>query len=91
MVQHRDSHSDSDRFVGAAMIAEAQMDPELQAHNASALGKALFFSCVIPTLLSAWGLKVELEIDQSLFLIFKYVYWTTVLLCNLLQSCCSEL
>jgi len=31
----------------------AQMDPELQAHNASALGKALFFSCVIPTLLSA--------------------------------------
>lgn len=45
---------DPERFVA---IAEAQMSPELQAQNASALGKALFFSCVIPTLLSAWGLK----------------------------------
>ncbi|CAK9079511.1 Niemann-Pick C1 protein [Durusdinium trenchii] len=31
----------------------ADMSPELRAHNASALGKALFFSCVIPSLLSA--------------------------------------
>lgn len=75
MVQHRDSHSDSDRFVGVAMIAEAQMDPELQAHNASALGKALFFSCVIPTLLSAWGLKVEMGmwLNTPLFA-FSYMY-----------------
>ena len=31
-----------------------KMSPELQAHNASALGKALFFSCVVPSLLSTW-------------------------------------
>ena len=38
----------------SSIIFQAKMSPELQAHNASALGKALFFSCVVPSLLSTW-------------------------------------
>ena len=34
----------------------AEMSPELRHQNASALGRALFFSCVVPSFLSRWGL-----------------------------------
>ena len=37
------------------------MSPELRAHNASALGKALFFSCAIPSLLSPLDVAVDSE------------------------------
>jgi len=50
----------------------AEMSPELQAHNASALGKALFFSCVVPSLLSAvnfmmlfWTYPADKELQKD--------------------------